>query len=180
MPWPPPSVVHSSPRPPKPDTHSQQPPKCPAVCRPRHQASPAAPRLPSLQQNYSPGADRVVGCPFPAGRLQPASNGLGLRPPQGSRIPQDHRVRRRHSLQPRASTSPSPGPHLPGAVRSLRPPPSLGSSAWLPGLRYQPQSSPLLRGPQTWGRSRAPEGQAARKVSVKWHLELAASQRSFT
>ena len=152
---------------PKPDAHSQQTPKCRAVCRPRRQASrqPLG-VLSSLQQNYDPQAERIVGCPFRARSLHPASGGPGLSPPDQPRIPQDHRVRRRHSLQLRISTSRSLCPHLPGAVRSRRPPPPLGRSARLPGPSHQLQSAPLFRGPQTGGGAGPGRGRSARKVSA--------------
>lgn len=122
--------------------------------------------LSSLQQNYNPQAERIVGCPFRARRLHPASDGPGLPPPDRARIPQDHRVRRRHSLQLRISTSRSLCPHLPGAVRSRRPPPPLGRSARLPGPSHQLQSAPLFRGPQTGGGAGPGRGRSARKVSA--------------
>lgn len=50
---------------PKPDAHSQQTPKCRAVCRPRRQASPAAQRLvlPSAELQSPSGAHRRVPLP---------------------------------------------------------------------------------------------------------------------
>lgn len=128
-------------------------------------ADPAArPRCvpPSLQQSQPL---RLGGCAFPAGRLQPASDGLELPPPNRARFPRTTGFAGRHSLQRRVSASWSLGPHLPGAVRSRSPTPPPGRSARPPGPRHQPRAH-RYSGAPTWGRNRARKGQSARKVSA--------------
>lgn len=164
--------------------------RCYAQPRPQN-LTPTANSPQSAEQftdpDAGPGRPAALHPALPPAELQPRSGarGPGLLPGREAtprlrrpgtptsdrvRIPQDHRVRRRHSLQLRVSTSGSLGPHLPGAVRSHRPPPPLGRSARLqaPEPRHQPRSGAhrYSGAPKPGGGAGPGRGRSARKVSA--------------
>ena len=164
---------------PKLTAHSQQLPKCRAVCRPCVQAPLATlcPALPPAESQPQSGARGWV--PLPRGEAthglrQPGSPtfrpGTDSSGPPGSPSP----------LPPAAGLH-QPEPRSPPPRRDAKSAPysASGHSARLPGPRHQPPSAPLYRGPHLGEEPRA-AGAVGSQSFCKWHLELAASQRIFT